>query len=88
MMTEMCNLSKKKTYQELADENAKLRERAKELEIKLGIYNPSKDENNEENVEEDNNGDDNNAEDNVEEQNDNNNEENNNNDNNDDQKED
>jgi len=79
---------KKKTYQELADENTILRDRVKELEIKLGIYDPSKDENNEENIEEDNNGDDNNADNNVEENNETNNEETNNNDNNDDQKED
>jgi len=79
---------KKRTYQELADDNGRLKARVKELEIKLGIYDPSKDENNEENVEEeDNNGDDNNADNNVEENNENT-EQNNDNENNDDQKED
>jgi len=78
---------KKKTYQELADDNARLRARVKELEMKLGIYDPSKDENNEEVVEDDN-AEDNNAADNNVEENVENNDNNNNNDNNEEQKED
>jgi len=82
---------KKKTYEELVDDNARLKARVKELEVKLGIYDPSKDENNEENVEDNNNADDNNNSnnDNVEETNNDDNNNNNNNENNEDeQKED
>jgi len=69
---------KKKTYQELADDNARLRARVKELETKLGIYDPSKDESNEENNEDENNVEDNNnVEENVETNNDDNNNDNN-----------
>lgn len=39
---------KKRSYEEVIEENARLKERVKELEIKLGIYNPPKDEINEE----------------------------------------
>jgi len=81
---------KKKTYEELVDDNARLKARVKELEVKLGIYDPSKDENNEENVEDNNNADDNNNSnnDNVEETNNDDNNNNNNENNEDEQKED
>jgi len=64
--------TKKKTYDELLADNTRLTARVKELEIKLGIYDPSKDENNEDN-----------ANNNVEDNNNNNNDTNNNNNNND-----
>lgn len=64
--------ARKKTYEELVDENGQLKERTKELEIKLGIYDSTAQVEQKEN--DDNNGNDN----------DNNNENNDNNDHNDD----
>jgi len=68
---------KKKTYEELAEDHERLKTRVKELEIKLGIYVPENDENNEDvenNIEENNADNNNNVENNIEENNAENNE--------------
>jgi len=75
--------SKKKTYEEMMDDNVRLKARVKELEIKLGIYDPSKDEENNENDNDNNDNNDNDNNDNNNENNENDENNDNNNDNND-----